>query len=102
MAVPCHAFHSDHGNVATEAAEAFNQCYICAGASRANCRSQPAGSSSDYDHIGFMNYVNFANWLDNLMRRFRHVLNRFREIIDWSFLGANGKRGLLISLTLRS
>src|SRR5580692_4791970 len=73
MAVPCHALDSHHGNVTPEAAEAFNQCYIRAGASCANCCRKPAWSRTDNKHVGFMNYINFADWLDNLVLGFRHV-----------------------------
>jgi hypothetical protein len=75
MAVPCHALDSHHGNVAPEAAEAFNQCYIRACTCCANCCRKPPWSRTDNKHIGFMNYINFADWLDNLAPGFRHVLN---------------------------
>jgi hypothetical protein len=75
MAVPSHALDSHYGNVAPEAAEAFDQCYIRAGTSCAYRCCKPTRSRTDNQHIGFMNYINFANWLDNLSARYRHVLN---------------------------
>jgi hypothetical protein len=74
MAVPCHALDSHHCNVAPKAAEAFNQRDISARTSCADCRRKSPWSGTDNKHIGFMNYINFADWLDNLVPGFRHLL----------------------------
>ena len=46
MAVPCHALDSNYGDVAPEAAEAFNQCYIRAGTSSGSVRRPRSQSAS--------------------------------------------------------
>jgi len=38
-------------------------------------RPQAPWSRTYNEHVGFMNDINFAGWLDNLVQGFKHVLN---------------------------
>jgi len=72
MSVPGETFDADHRQIASEAAEAFDQRDCHTGACGSERRRQPTGAGSDHQHIGFVNGVDVAGWFPHRASGGRH------------------------------